>query len=312
MDKISVFYDHIVQAAEQTGRPVQEILWEVKEQGITGVEIRLSDLLRDKERLLESFEQEGLCISSIFENYNWNEQPDLTYAKQHVDTAYELGVGSILVVPGYVTEEQGQKMRKLHLKMIERVEYLDGIEEVNQMKRCLQELVDYAEEKAKERPDGRRVYVTVEDYDDVRVPLNTTWQLREFLEDVQGLKFTLDCGNFAFGDEDAYNACMCLDRYVVHVHCKDRGRELSPKYWFKIYSRGLATVPVGKGYVKISKILERLARMGYDGYYAIEHFNAKDQLKYIKQSTKFLKSELKLYREVEEAARQYEALQNKD
>ena len=40
--KLSVFYDHILQAAEQTGKPLTELLDEVKSAGIEGVEINMT------------------------------------------------------------------------------------------------------------------------------------------------------------------------------------------------------------------------------------------------------------------------------
>lgn len=42
--KLSVFYDHILQAAEQTGKPLTELLRNVKNAGIEAVEINMSYL----------------------------------------------------------------------------------------------------------------------------------------------------------------------------------------------------------------------------------------------------------------------------
>lgn len=40
--KISVFYDHITQAEKQTNRSLDDLLGEIKEEGIDGVEINYS------------------------------------------------------------------------------------------------------------------------------------------------------------------------------------------------------------------------------------------------------------------------------
>ena len=42
--KISVFYDHILQAAEQTGKEIPFLLQEAKDSGIDAVEINMTYL----------------------------------------------------------------------------------------------------------------------------------------------------------------------------------------------------------------------------------------------------------------------------
>lgn len=72
-----------------------------------------------------------------------------------------------------------------------------------------------------------------------------------------------------------------LKPYIVHVHCKDRGIEGENK---------LAGVSVGSGYLPIREMTECLRLQGYDGYLAIEHFDLPDQMKHIRESAEFLKS----------------------
>ena len=47
------------------------------------------------------------------------------------------------------------------------------------------------------------------------------------------------------------------------------------------------------GYMPVARIVEDLLDRGYDGYFAIEHFGAKDQLSCIRESAKYLKNEIK-------------------
>lgn len=49
--KLSVFYDHILQAAEQTGKNVPELLAEAKNAGIDAVEINMTYLNEHEETL---------------------------------------------------------------------------------------------------------------------------------------------------------------------------------------------------------------------------------------------------------------------
>ena len=91
--KLSVFYDHITEACTQRKLPVQEVLKQVRDAGITGIEINLSQLLDKKEEILENFRDADLCISSIYEFYDWGNQGDLSHGRKQVETAYEVGAG---------------------------------------------------------------------------------------------------------------------------------------------------------------------------------------------------------------------------
>lgn len=53
--KLSVFYDHILQAAEQTGKNVPELLAEAKNAGIDAVEINMTYLNEHEETGRRSF-----------------------------------------------------------------------------------------------------------------------------------------------------------------------------------------------------------------------------------------------------------------
>lgn len=80
--KLSVFYDHITEACTQRKLPVQEVLKQVRDAGITGIEINLSQLLDKKEEILENFRDADLCISSIYEFYDWGNQGDLSHGRK--------------------------------------------------------------------------------------------------------------------------------------------------------------------------------------------------------------------------------------
>ena len=127
---------------------------------------------------------------------------------------------------------------------------------------------------------------TLEDFDGPVQPFARMYQLLWFMENVPGLKFTLDTGNFAYSDEDAVQAYEVLKDYIVHVHCKDRAE--SPLVHGR-FCRGLGQTPAGTGYLPMAKLLTDLEACDYDGYLAIEHFDAPDQLSFIEQSAAFLR-----------------------
>lgn len=64
--KLSVFYDHIREASNQTGHPIEEIAGEVRSFGITGVEVMEAQLLENREGILRVLESAGLSVNCIF------------------------------------------------------------------------------------------------------------------------------------------------------------------------------------------------------------------------------------------------------
>ena len=66
--KISVFYEHIEKACEQTKKPLEEVLAHVKKSGIDGIEMDYDMLSSedDEQSILTSLKKAGLVISSIY------------------------------------------------------------------------------------------------------------------------------------------------------------------------------------------------------------------------------------------------------
>lgn len=100
--KISTFYDHIVQAQNQTGRPMEELLAKVKSYGIEGFEIHFEDLVRQKDWLLPLLKRMGLTISCIYETYDFVKNPEASAAYAAIDLAQEAGAGRVLIIPGFI------------------------------------------------------------------------------------------------------------------------------------------------------------------------------------------------------------------
>lgn len=64
--KISVFYEHIEKACEQTKKPLEEVLAHVKKSGIEGVEMDYDVLSSEdnEQSILTSLKKAGLVIST--------------------------------------------------------------------------------------------------------------------------------------------------------------------------------------------------------------------------------------------------------
>ena len=113
----------------------------------------------------------------------------------------------------------------------------------------LRRAVAYAKEK--------NVIVTLEDFDSTLSPCSRINALKWFMEQVPGLCWTLDVGNFAYSSENILDAYEVLHTYTAHVHCKDRGTENPTSNGIVgTYNKGLRPVIAGDGY----KIFRRKPR----------------------------------------------------
>lgn len=279
---ISVFYDHILQAADQTGKPLCELLTGVRQAGIGAVEINLTYLLEHKETT-ELLKQADLGVSCIYEFYEMDRCDESNKIRNHIETAVEVGANRILVVPGFLSEQESEVMQS-HMHSYDRVAaYLVKNEKVLHMAKGLA----YAAKLGKKAG----VTVTVEDFDDIKSPLSGMNGIMWFLNRVPELRYTLDMGNFVYNDEDVLDAWEILKNKISHVHCKDRGVEEDKSSGNEKSSinRGLLSVAAGYGYLPIATLINRLKESGYDGYLAIEHFDAPDQEVCMRRSAEFLR-----------------------
>ena len=300
--QISVFYDHITQARQQTGKSLSQLLKACRGWGIEGLEINYTQLRKGGFGMRQESRRAGMSVSCIYEFYDFTHNGDLKQAKEHVDLAAKVGAERVLIVPGFLEEQEagelkacccGQKQEDNGLKTAEQApsddrrgqeadtsasrfevvaRYMESHASTCRVRDALRELVDYGRVKG--------VRITLEDFDGDTSPCARMLPLKWLMEQTPGLGYTLDMGNFVYSDEDVTAAYELLKPYIAHVHCKDRGVEKS----------GLVCVPAGDGYLPIRELIMRLKFQGYDGYLAIEHFDAPDQFAYMRRSAEFLKS----------------------
>ncbi len=283
---LSVFFDHILQAQGQTGKSLSEILDHISQIGIKAVEINLSYLLQHPETL-DLLQVAGLKISCIYETHNFVKNADekkqagadatnfdndfdddFAKARLHVDTACKVGAKKILVIPGFLSEKEAQNFSDC--KDYQKVaKLMDESPAIQNAKSQMKNFCDYAAQK--------NITVTFEDYDFWTSPCSHANQLLWWFKNVTGLKLTFDTGNFLYSKEGVFQAYDLLKPYIVHVHCKDREGDLR-------------CPPVGQGLFAdfIAKLIKDLNSQNYPGYFAIEHFDAPDQWKFIEKSVDFL------------------------
>ncbi len=262
--KLSVFYDHVVQAHEQTGKNIRDILIDVRNYGVEALEIRLSDI-QENSGVIDLIKQTGFSISCIYEFYEMGITDEIAKVKAHLDMAKSLEAPNIMIVPGFL---QGDDVSRLKADMADASllnSFFDSNAEVKQMAKCLNQAVTMGKEL--------HINVLFEDFDDFSSPMSGINGVAWFLDKCPEIGYTFDCGNFIMYDEDVLEAFGKFRSRIQHVHCKDRSIE---------------PVAVGDGRIPIDKVVTALLKSGYKGYFAIEHFDAKNQLECIRKSASFL------------------------
>lgn len=271
--KLTVFYDHIREAADQTEKTVEEICGLIKSYGISGVELNLMDYQENGEQIISMLGQSGLQVSSMYgffdfghetwKNIEWQVEEYLTAAKKS-------GASFILVVPGFLHKD----------------EWNPGSAGCQKCVRSMKKAVEYLCHRAK----SFEIQVAMEDFDGKEAPFATKRQLLSFLEDIPELNCAFDTGNFLYSGEDALEAYWECKPYISYVHCKDRTFEPkvgeTPKV--AVDGRAMYSAPVGSGCIPMKEIVSDLLFSGYDGVFAIEHFGALDQLEFIRRSAEWL------------------------
>lgn len=266
--KLSVFYHHICEAAQQSGKTVSEVIDIAKSLGINYLEFDIADLKNDETAVLLS--DSGMKISSVYGFYDFANSDDLGGAFYHCDRAAELGAEKIMLIPGFYSANDKSVMENEREKMIF----------------AMKKVCEYAHEKG--------LTPTIEDFDDFLSPISTSERMLDFVNEIPYLKVTFDTGNFMYSAESENYAFERLRQYIVHVHCKDRSMTPDERCEMKCAVDGteMYACPTGDGCAAVAHIVKELVNGGYDGIFTIEHFGAYDQLMFMKKSAENLRGML--------------------
>jgi sugar phosphate isomerase/epimerase len=262
--KLSVFYEHIVTAAAQTGKSVMEICEMVHGYGIHGVDIEAIRIEKNESEVMKQLENGNLIVNCVYAFFDFGNNPDCSQGFELVNTAKRVGAQKILVIPGFIKTTD------------------DLNTSLNNMKEVLIKVCEYAKNEG--------ITVGMEDFDDISAPFATTNQLLWFMENVPALKCTFDTGNFLYSEEDVLMALHQLDDYIGDIHCKDRSLEIKegeePK--LTVEGRKLYSSPVGYGCIPMKELVTYFLKKGNDRCFTIEHFGSRNQLEDIEKSAKWL------------------------
>lgn len=291
--KLSIFYEHLREAMEQTGKSLEELLAQARSAGISGVEMEFTTLVQ-KPELNRIIKDAGMEISNLYQFFDFGNKyaAGMHTGRKMIDMAKAMGIRRVMLIPGFLPKEQARELSRVSHSFEETDRYMSGIAEILAMRDAIAELTEYAKD--------RGIMVSLEDFDSFDSPIARINQLKWFFTQVPDLKHTLDMGNYAFSNESAEEAYELFKDQIGHVHCKDRGEDEEPEeIWEELgvplgeellHRRGMKPVPVGDGYVPIAQLVQKLKDQGYEGYMAIEHFGAPDQLGFMLKSAEFLKT----------------------
>ena len=110
MRKLSVFYEHILQACEQSGKTIPEVLAFCREQGISAVEMNYSLFASEREVIAPMLSDAGLVISCMHETFDFSHDTDLGRAQQMLDTAASQQVSRVLFVAGALETAEASEL----------------------------------------------------------------------------------------------------------------------------------------------------------------------------------------------------------
>ncbi len=263
--KYSIFWHHVCRAAEERGCSRGEMLAEIRRWGITHIELDRDDVGRSDEEILalgHLLADHDLRPSSIYGFYDWQTGSLPVADDLLLHQAALLGCPRVMVIPGFFSHpEDAASCRQETARMIA----------------GMQAFVTLAA--------AQGVTVTIECFDDVRSPIATIRGMAEFLEAVPQLFVTLETGNFLFSGDDILEAHRRFRDRVRHVHLKDRYRpacvpggapaaRLVGDPVASVTGEMLYPCAVGQGHIPMAQVIGDLARDGYEGVMAIEHFGA--------------------------------------
>lgn len=266
--KVSVFYEHILEAADQSSMTVLEVCKNISSCGIMGIEIENVRLKENEEEIMKITRQTDMEISCIYGFYDFSHQEDIKNGFEIVDLAKKVNAKKVMLIPGFV-------------KGIELLPFIYK-RKMNKMVSALIAVCNYAK--------INNITVVLEDFDDKIAPYCNAKGLKYFIDHVDGLKCAFDTGNFLYSEEDSLEVLPMFIDQIAHVHCKDRTFDKKegeiPKETIK--GRQMYSCAVGSGCIKMKEIIEKVIRSGYDDYFAIEHFGSLTQLNDMIKSVEWL------------------------
>lgn len=239
--KIAAFYENIYDGVRATGRQMEDVLEELRGEGMELLYLSSDSWKRDRKELRGILEKLGLGVEGMYGTCGFSADPETTGYREMLDLAADAGAGNFLIIPGLFAGRNTER-------------------DLDHMEAGVRRTVAY----------GREVNVPVlmEDFDNMKSPINCIAGLKYFMDRVEGLGCAFDTGNFAAFDEDELEAFDLFADRIRTVHLKDRSRtRRHPGDTPFVCADGKAVYActTGSGYIRIAETLKRLRERNYSG-----------------------------------------------
>lgn len=263
---LSVFYPNILDAAKQSGKPVEELLEEAKSCGISALDF---DYKQIKNGIPEEVKSSQMKVNSVYAFMDFTQDGALEEAKKFVDFVKTLGAVA-MPVPEKPSAEEVAELKNAKTK-----------DEIFAQLQKLPAAVKTAEALDALSRYGKAVgvKVCVENFDSHRSLTERMYELEWLFMKAPDLGFNPDTGNSITCGENITELYEKFSERVVNVHCKDR-----------IFTDGkYKCTAAGMGEMPIIKIRNSLIENGYDGGFSVEVFGVEDTMEAIKISAENLR-----------------------
>ncbi|MCR5468396.1 MAG: sugar phosphate isomerase/epimerase [Lachnospiraceae bacterium] len=270
--KIAAFYENMLTAMERENLSFEEILTGLKNCGLELIYISGDSYKKDWNEIEPVLKKHGIGIEGMHQHFDFGHDGNCRDYEEYIDIAKKIGASNILLVPGFIPEDETDKEKEIR----------------NNMLSCMKAAVEYGK--------NRGVAVCMEDFDNLHSPICSVAGMDFFFDAIPDLKCAFDTGNFVCYTENEMDAFKHFSDRIVTMHVKDRGHEKheADDYPCECFDGSKAwSVPVGTGYIRIKEIVEYLKKNNYQGNLIAELYGYADAFEGLKTSVTYLKKLLK-------------------
>jgi len=255
MIKIGVFYQQIEAAVKEKGLTIEKAMDELREHGVTYVDVDSNYLLKEKPEVFsERLKEHGIHIISVHSDSCCDVNSEETLCesieemKKRMMLAKRAESKFFMIVPDKAQsfcEEQSEK-------------FALGV------RRMLKELAAYGKEIG--------MQATIENYSVRDFPYTSFDSIDWILRNIPDISYTYDSGNYLLaGFNELVGAKTFFDK-TVYAHLK----EVKPvEYETPLLKDGVYyyKVPFGEGIVNNFGVVDYYLENGYDGVFTVEMYN---------------------------------------
>lgn len=242
--KNGVFFYHINAAIlKGEANTVTEALTPLKKYGIDFVEVDSDQIVEryNTKELVKELNDNGVRVDSsfyafVFDPENKNAVEDAKEETlRRLELAQNLGSRIYLAVPRVIVEHKNEEARCECRKMV--AEYMTFVSE---------------------QAGNFGLVPTFENISALTMPYSRIDDIEYMLENVPGIKYVFDTGNFWFGGTDVLEALDKFNGKFVHVHAKDTCPGKS------------CDIAIGTGVLPLEEVFNKIIAKGYDGTVSLE------------------------------------------